>query len=105
MATRPTQVAKVVNDATEGTPCYRAPAPLSGNKETAKKKRGPIEVIHVDDDSTHRPEYVTVTRDRRESGRPRKINFVDVVVEEAPIQRPNPKREPEECKGGRAEGE
>ena len=37
--------------------------------------RKPIEVISVDDDASHRPEFNTVGKDRKKCGRRRKINF------------------------------
>ncbi len=85
MSNRPTHVVRVVNEATEGTPCYRAPSNLAGNKETSRKKRLPTEVVDVEDDSTHRPEFNSVTKDRRPGGRPRKINFAPEGLETSPI--------------------
>ena len=75
IAARPTQVVRAVNEATEGTPMYKAATPLIGDKETSRHKRKPSIVIDIDDDATHRPEYNAHTCDRKSAGRPRKINF------------------------------
>ncbi|MCO5609926.1 hypothetical protein L7F22_064161 [Adiantum nelumboides] len=66
VANRLANVVRIVNEATKGTPCYRASPTLAGNKETSHKKRLPTEVISVDDESTHRPEYVSATKERKQ---------------------------------------
>lgn len=76
IATRPTQVVRTVNEATEGTPLYKAPTPLTGDKETSRHKRKSTTVVDIEDGATHRrPEYNAHSRDRKSTGRPRKINF------------------------------
>ena len=79
----PSQVVQSIGKAATGTPMYKRPAPLSGDKETIRHKRPMGVVIDVEDESSHRPEYNYHTRDRKLAGQPRKIQF----TEEVPIQK------------------
>ena len=67
---RPLQVVKKVNEATKGMPMYKAPTPLTGDKETSRHKRKSIVVIDIDDDATHWPKYNAHTHDIKYAKRP-----------------------------------
>ena len=84
IATRPTQVVRSVNEATEATPLYKAPTLLTGDKETSCHKRKSTTEVDIEDDAMHRPEYNAHSHDRKSTGRPRKINFKNLDGVQSP---------------------
>lgn len=71
----PATVSQTVHKVVTGTPMYHNRTNLEGERETMQQKRRPSLVVDIDDDSSHRPEFIQVTKERKERGRPKKIIF------------------------------
>lgn len=67
----PCVVARVVQGAVVGTPMYEQPI-LYGDKETVSQKKAKGTTTT---DSSHKPGYVMLSKQRKDRGRPRKIFF------------------------------
>lgn len=78
----PRTVATAVNNVVTGTPMHFLKTSLSGDRETVQRKRGPVEVVNVEDNATHRPEYIHVNMDRTTRGRRKKLDFQNANVNE-----------------------
>lgn len=62
------KVVRIVNAATSGTPMYKVPTPLTGDKESTRHKRHSSTVINIEDYASHWPEYNVHVKDRKQSG-------------------------------------
>lgn len=61
---RPSNVARVINSSASGTPMHCPLRPMEGDKETVRRKRRPSNMANLEENASHRPEYVYINVDR-----------------------------------------